>query len=314
MALGIGSEAVKAGIGVAGAIAGQGMGLLFGKAQDRRQVEQQKKLQELQIKGNKEMLDYNQDKQLDMWNKTNYGAQVEHLKDAGLNPALIYGMSGGGATTVGSGGGAGVSGSQASDGASRQQAATAQGMAMMQASLMGAQKENIEAQTAKTKAEAEKISGVDTQQAKAQTGLLDVTTRIKEIEANIAGKTQEAAIQTIEEGAAKMLAEAVQAQQQQVINEETLKDKIQQIKAESIGAMIENEAKRSGINVNSARIREIAENIEQRWRGLDVDVENNKRMTEAMLWGAGIHAAGNLVGGITNIMGKAVPNVTKQIK
>jgi hypothetical protein len=31
---------------------------------------------------------------MDMWNKTNYGAQVEHMKNAGLNPALMYKGSG----------------------------------------------------------------------------------------------------------------------------------------------------------------------------------------------------------------------------
>jgi hypothetical protein len=43
--------------------------------------------------------------QFDMWNKTNYKAQMEHMKKAGLNPALMYGMSGGGGSTTGSQGG-----------------------------------------------------------------------------------------------------------------------------------------------------------------------------------------------------------------
>lgn len=48
--------------------------------------------------------------QMDMWNKTNYQAQIEHMKKAGLNPALMYGMGGGGGTTAGSQGGGSASG------------------------------------------------------------------------------------------------------------------------------------------------------------------------------------------------------------
>lgn len=47
----------------------------------------------------------------DMWNKTNYQAQVGKMKEAGLNPALMYGGSGAGGQTMGSagsGGGAGL--------------------------------------------------------------------------------------------------------------------------------------------------------------------------------------------------------------
>jgi hypothetical protein len=46
---------------------------------------------------------------MDMWNKTNYGAQVAQMEKAGLNPALMYGMGGGGGTTAGSQGGGNAS-------------------------------------------------------------------------------------------------------------------------------------------------------------------------------------------------------------
>ena len=35
-----------------------------------------------------------------MWNYTNYENQKKHLEAAGLNPALLYGMSGGGGATA----------------------------------------------------------------------------------------------------------------------------------------------------------------------------------------------------------------------
>ena len=57
-------------------------------------------------------------KQMEMWENTNYPAQVEQIKKAGLNPAMLYGQSGGGATVTGSGG-ASVGGGSASDESSR---------------------------------------------------------------------------------------------------------------------------------------------------------------------------------------------------
>ena len=53
------------------------------------------------VEAQKDLTKFNQEQQFDLWNKTNYEAQVEHIKKAGLSPALMYGGSGaGGATTV----------------------------------------------------------------------------------------------------------------------------------------------------------------------------------------------------------------------
>ena len=51
------------------------------------------------------------DLQFDMWNKTNAGAQMQHLKDAGLNPALMYKQGGAGGVTGGQTGGSASGGS-----------------------------------------------------------------------------------------------------------------------------------------------------------------------------------------------------------
>ena len=63
----------------------------------------------LQAKYNKEQADYSQQLALDMWNATNYESQVEHMKAAGLNPALLYSKGGAGGSTAGAGTAAPVS-------------------------------------------------------------------------------------------------------------------------------------------------------------------------------------------------------------
>jgi hypothetical protein len=78
------------------------------------------------------------DLQMDMWNKTNYGAQVEHMKNAGLNPALMYkGAGAGGTTGSQTGGSASMGNSQ-------------QGKVMdLSNALIGAQIEGLKAKATK---------------------------------------------------------------------------------------------------------------------------------------------------------------------
>lgn len=140
-----------------------GMGLLLQGHNDRRQLRQQKKLQDLQIKGSKEMTDYNTEAsrkaQMQMWEDTNYKAQREQLNKAGMSVGLMYGGGGGGGATTGAGATAGnVTGAMAPTGGGEV-------MAMRQMSLnqkmQEAQIEATKAQTAKTEVETEKIGGVD---------------------------------------------------------------------------------------------------------------------------------------------------------
>ena len=145
--------------------AGAGMGMILGGWNDKRQLKQQGKLQELQIAGQKEMSDYNYAKQLQMWHDTNYDAQRKELEKAGLNPALMYGMGGGGGTTTGSGGG-NVQGGSAPQGGGEIQGMMGMGM---QLPMIMAQKELVEAQTKKTEAEEIKTKGADTENVNADT-------------------------------------------------------------------------------------------------------------------------------------------------
>lgn len=128
---------------VADSAIGAGMGLLLANYNDKRQLKQQGKLQELQMRGSKEMMDYQQAQSYDMWQKTNYKAQMEQLKKAGLNPALMYGMGGGGGGTMSSGN-AQVSGGNAAAGGGEVQAMMG---LQLQNKMMQAQIENIKADT-----------------------------------------------------------------------------------------------------------------------------------------------------------------------
>ena len=66
----------------------------------QEQLGLQSNLMEMQDQYNAKQTARNIQAQLDLWQKTNYPAQVEQLNKAGLNPALLYGKGGGGGTTA----------------------------------------------------------------------------------------------------------------------------------------------------------------------------------------------------------------------
>nr|DAI78710.1 MAG TPA: DNA pilot protein [Microviridae sp.] len=170
-----------AGMGLAGTIAS--MNSQEKAMNDQWRLEQEKMA--LQAKYNKEQADYSQQLALDMWNATNYESQVEHMKAAGLNPALLYSKGGAGGSTAGAGTAAPVS-----EGTTQ-----AVGMGLQAKQIAIGQAQQM-AETAKTVAEAAKISGVDTDSVKTS-----IKKMLQDIEASKAGQ------EATEAGTAKTKAE-----------------------------------------------------------------------------------------------------------
>lgn len=131
-----------------GAATTQLLGMIGGHQQERRNYRNERNLANQQY-GNQRMLnEQGHDLQMDMWNKTNYGAQIGHMKDAGLNPALMYGSAGQGGTTGSQGGGSASKGN------------SSQGKVMdLSNMLVGAQIENIKKDTEKKEIERQNLAG-----------------------------------------------------------------------------------------------------------------------------------------------------------
>lgn len=147
-----------------GAVGGMAMNwldeALFRKKRRKQQIEQQKKLTDIQIDANKQLADYGMGISKEMFEHTGYAAQRRQMEEAGLNPALMYGQAGAGGSTMAVGAG-NASGSQSSDEMAQKQAATQmQGMGLQSAMLASQIKVN-EAQANKLNADAE-LSGAKT--------------------------------------------------------------------------------------------------------------------------------------------------------
>lgn len=192
---------VVPGIGTAiGAIGGGLLGLFSGKKDNSKEIaqmqfENEKKLMGLQNQYNMNMAEANQQRNMEMWDYTNYENQVKHMKNAGLSVGLMYGNGGGMGASTSGGQGSGVSNPGTT--------AIQQGL---QAKMMGVQLGNVQSQTAlnaaqaaKNMAEADKIKGVDTKAAeatienviaqtdneKAKNGLIYAQKRMAEIQGDL---------------------------------------------------------------------------------------------------------------------------------
>lgn len=163
MSLALALAAQAAGQATSGFL-GMALGRMDANWQDKRQLKQQSRLQQLQIAGQKEMMNYQQQQAYDMWLKTGPEAQKNQLKEAGLNPALMYGNggAGGGTMTAPSGN---VTGGQAAG--SSGEVAQMMGL-MLQNKMTASQIALNEAQAKKLDAETEKTKGVDTDEAKSR--------------------------------------------------------------------------------------------------------------------------------------------------
>ena len=110
--MGVGAEIGSAALGgltdgtgslVSGAIGGLGSLMGIGRRKERkaREAEEREHQRQLEYMGlqaqyNKEQAKYSTELSKEMWDYTNCENQVKHLKNAGLNPALLYGQGGGG--------------------------------------------------------------------------------------------------------------------------------------------------------------------------------------------------------------------------
>lgn len=131
-----GSSLLGIGTGVAGGL----LSMIGQKKREKRSNQNTKDLMDKQMSNQMRLNEQGKNLSMELWKDTNYGAQMEEMRKAGLNTALMYGQgSGGGGSTSLSGGGSASSGSAAQPqpmeiGQMVSAAKTAAELAMMKAS------------------------------------------------------------------------------------------------------------------------------------------------------------------------------------
>lgn len=272
--------------GAAGGIVQAGIGLALEQHNDRRQINQQKKLQDLQMQGQREMADYNYNNQLKMWDATNYKAQVEQMKKAGLNPALMYGEGGGGGATTNAAQGQGPSMASAPQGGGEIAMGLERGMQMQ---MMQAQIELAKSQANKNNVEATKTGGVDTQKVEteiqslnagientqADTKMKKVQEKLMQVDLGYEKATYDDRIDYITQQARQMTGLATQALVQGNLDSDARNTRLKTIKAEYVAQLLTNAkitAETDGIYQSIAESKEKVMVMMQQYRAIAQDL------------------------------------------
>lgn len=251
-------------------LVGMAVNAATAEGNDRRQTRQQKKLTDMQVKANKELSEFQRKQQMQMWHDTNWSAQVEEAKKAGMSVSALLGNGAGGGGTAAASTGAGATGGQAADAATTQQADIQTGMSVAQMNL-------IKAQTAKTEAETENIAGGEKEKlnaevqsltqgvatGKAQEALTRATQNIEELRGNEMVLTRRERMQMIYTQADKLKEELAIVKNDRSISDDTKNTKIAQAKAEFSGAILENKLKASKIEMNKAEMAKWQQELAQ---------------------------------------------------
>ena len=145
-----------------GTAAGSIFGSLMGNKMQQDQFGNQLTLMKKQHEYDEASANAAQARAYEMWENTNYAAQIEQMKKANLSPGLMYGQAGAGGGTVSGAQGQGTS--QPID-KSIEMKLKGQELGLQLANLASQIKLN-ESQANKNNAEADKTSGVDTELAK----------------------------------------------------------------------------------------------------------------------------------------------------
>lgn len=255
---------------------GMGMGLILEKHNDKRQIRQQQKLQDMQIAGQKQLTDYNQAAALKMWEDTNIRAQKEQIEKAGMNSAMLYGGVGAGGATVTPGA---VTGGKAPEGGREIIENAGMGMNIQllaaQKDLLQAQAENIRADTANKPIQGENI-GMQTQSLAQGIKNAKVAEELQKLDLKFQGETYDDRVDYILYIAKNAMFAQEMSERSNYIQKATRDDQVDIIRRAATEALLKNalteaQTKEVGskIQVNEAQIKTWATQLTQGWESLD---------------------------------------------
>ncbi len=250
-----------------GGLAGGIGGAIAGIGQRRRDMSDRRALMEQQTKNQERLNRQGQQLGIETWNKTNAKAQADHLKRAGLNVGLMYGGSGAGAP---------------SEGANPMDMALRGAQTGLQAEMMKAQIDNINADTEKKRGidtqEGEKrIEGIEQQikESADKQQYIQAQTTFQRLLNDIKSETKEDQIDSIIYQTEKLGREVESIGYRNKIDKATVDTEIERQKTELTNAGIQGQLMKMGIRKSEAEIVEIGEKLKQGMMQLELQ---NKKM------------------------------------
>jgi len=237
-------------------VGGALLGIGLNQQGQNQQMQNTKELMGIQHHNQQALNTQMQGIQQQNWDYTNYENQVKHMKNAGLNVGLMNSNSGGGGSTMGGG-----SGGSAAMGATPQNNAPAvMGMAL-QGAMMQSTIDLQKAQAEKLRVEATKLGGADTGNVLADTALKNMNTANAALQNKLQTESYEYLATQIKANADKAQSEARSAMIGANIDEKTVNDQIDRIKAEALNEAFKMTIAKSGISVNEQSIEKMKQDI-----------------------------------------------------
>ena len=286
------------------------------KKREKRQLGYQKDLMGLQQSNQMALNEQGRDLSMDIWNRTNYGPQVQKMKEAGINPALMYGGTGAGGSTSGMGGGSAGSGAAPKVENMPMDISALSGLSKLkeEKALLTAQKENVDAdtalkgkQTTKTGAETGNLMQ-DIENKKAQEILTKAQTRNVNLDNTFKGKSMEDSLSVLSWAVDQNESDARSMRAQAYVDENTKDQKVDILNAEAVGAWLQNALTSENISKTKEETRVMGEKLVQLIRQVDqsgesvdiksfeADVKANFPSVMNVLGAAGEHGVRQLLG------------------
>lgn len=281
-----GSELGTAALGIGtGLISGAASGLIGAGIQ----AFTQDTLNAQNFKYQQKLADLQEQHQYDLWQKTGPVGMMQQYAKAGLNPALMYGDSGAGGQL-----GAGLPSNSAPQAQDRSGMGIQGMQAAMQLSLLKAQKENIEADTANKEANTQKTTTADIPKTQAETqNVLQQYDnlrqdyeykRLQNAQATMQNWITEKTMDLTVEQAKQNLQEQISANKSLAVkanvDQATQQTQIDQLKAELVGTYLANKLLKSQTNLTDQELlnkqREIINDtsrVMQGWDSLSNDMQ-----------------------------------------
>jgi len=243
------------------------LGMIGQKKRENRAMENTKKLMDVQFQNQKQLDKYGQELQMETWQKTNYPAQVAMLKEAGLNPGLLYGNGGSGGVTGSQGGGSAASGNAP--------APQPWPLDIGQAAMMAAQITLMEAQAKKTEAEANVISNTGQKEAEtriskmiAETTNEETKNKLIQIETDLAEIEKANRDYKIKAEVQNVLQQTENLKLQNSLTQEQYDDIVKETKYRAINTQLSGALIETNTKLSKAEAQSITTGIVQKWTEL----------------------------------------------
>jgi hypothetical protein len=294
-----------------GAFGGQTSLMYFDrKRQEKVQMENTRKLMDLQKSNQMELNRQGQQIQQETWEKTNYPRQIEMLKEAGMNPSLLYSKGGSGGVTGSQGGGSASSGS-----------APNLGMLPLP-SLIEAAKLKSEIDVNKSIANlnntnANKTAGVDTDKTQAEikeitqnianeevkNEILKIDEKLKQLELSKSELTFDAYLKKVHEELRDLKGKADKSIVEGENAKELQRIAVQKYKNEAYATVLQNQLSKQNINKTKQETVNMIEELQIKWAQLglnerDISVKEYKNRIDKFVaeMNASTPAVGNVLG------------------